>query len=42
MKIENKDAKFLPEIEEYYNNTLSLLRERKKQNMSKILLQVNV
>ena len=42
MKIENKDAKYLPEIEEYYNNTLSLLRERKKQNMSKILLQVNV
>ena len=42
MKIENKDAKFLPEIEEYYNNTLSLLRERKKGGMSKILLQVNV
>ena len=42
MKIENKDAKFLPEIEEYYNNTLSLLRERKKDGMSKILLQVNV
>ena len=42
MKIENKDAKYLPEIEEYYNNTLSLLRERKKGGMSKILLQVNV
>ena len=41
MKIENKDAKYLPEIEEYYNNTLSLLRERKKGGMSKILLQVN-
>ncbi len=37
MKIENKEAEFLPEIEEYYNNTIYLLSERKKEGKIKIL-----
>ena len=37
MKIENKDAEFLPVIEEYYNNTIYLISQRKKEGSNKIL-----
>ena len=37
MKIENKDAEFLPVIEEYYNNTIYLISQRKKEGKNKIL-----
>ena len=41
MKIENKDAKFLPEIEEYYNNTIAVINARKKLG-KKILEQFTI
>ena len=37
MKIENKDAEFLPVIEEYYNNTIYLISQRKKEGSNKVL-----
>ena len=37
MKIENKDAEFLPIIEEYYNNTIYLMSQGKKEGKNKIL-----
>ena len=37
MKIENKDAEFLPVIEEYYNNTIYLMNQGKKEGKNKIL-----
>jgi vacuolar protein sorting-associated protein 35 len=37
MKIENKDAEFLPLIEEYYNNTIYLMSQGKKEGKNKIL-----
>ena len=37
MKIENKEAEFLPVIEEYYNNTIYLLSQGKKEGKNKIL-----
>ena len=37
MKIENKDADFLPVIEEYYNNTIYLMSQGKKDGRNKIL-----
>ena len=37
MKIENKDSEFLPVIEEYYNNTIYLISQRKKEGSNKIL-----
>ena len=37
MKLENKDSEFLPIIEEYYNNTIYLLSEGKKERKNKIL-----
>ena len=37
MKLENKDAEFLPVIEEYYNNTIYLLSQGKKEGKNKIL-----
>ena len=37
MKIENKDAEYLPVIEEYYNNTIYLISQRKKEGSNKIL-----
>ena len=40
MKIENKDAEFLPVIEEYYNNTIYLISQRKKEGNNKILESV--
>ena len=36
MKIENKDAEFLPIIEEYYNNTMFILSQGKKERKNKI------
>ena len=36
MKIENKDAEFLPVIEEYYNNTIYLMSQGKKEGKNKI------
>ena len=39
MKIENKDAKFLPEIEEYYNNVIATITARKQIGNKKILEQ---
>ena len=39
MKIENKDAKYLPEIEEYYNNVISTVNARKQIGNKKILEQ---
>ena len=36
MKIENKDAEFLPVIEEYYNNTIYLMSQNKKEGKNKI------
>ena len=37
MKLENKDAEFLPVIEEYYNNTIYLMSQGKKEGKNKIL-----
>ena len=37
MKIENKEAEFLPVIEEYYNNTIYLMSQGKKEGKNKIL-----
>jgi len=37
MKLENKDAEFLPVIEEYYNNTIYLISQRKKEGSNKVL-----
>ena len=37
MKIENKDAEFLPIIEENYNNTIYLMSQGKKEGKNKIL-----
>ena len=37
MKIENKDAELLPLIEEYYNNTIYLMSQGKKEGKNKIL-----
>ena len=37
MKIENKDAEFLPLIEEYYNNSIYLMSQGKKEGKNKIL-----
>ncbi len=37
MKLENKDAEFLPIIEEYYNNTIYLMKQGKKEGKNKIL-----
>ena len=42
MKIENKDAEFLPVIEEYYNNTIYLISQRKKEGSNKILESVMI
>ena len=39
MKIENKDAKYLPEIEEYYNNVIATVNARKQIGNKKILEQ---
>ena len=36
MKIENKEAEFLPVIEEYYNNTIFILSQGKKENRNKV------
>ncbi len=36
MKIENKEAEFLPIIEEYYNNTIFILSQGKKENRNKV------
>ena len=36
MKLENKDAEFLPIIEEYYNNTIYLMSQNKKEGKNKI------
>ena len=40
MKIENKDAKYLPEIEEYYNNTIAVIKARRTNK--KILEQFTI
>jgi len=42
MKIENKDAEFLPLIEEYYNNTIYLMNQGKKEGKYKILESLNI
>ena len=36
MKIENKEAEFLPIIEEYYNNTIFILSQGKKERKNKV------
>ena len=36
MKIENKEAEFLPIIEEYYNNTIYILSQGKKEGKNKV------
>ena len=36
MKIENKEAEFLPIIEEYYNNTIFILSQGKKEKKNKV------
>ena len=36
MKLENKDAEFLPIIEEYYNNTIYILSQGKKEGKNKV------
>ena len=42
MKIENKDAEFLPLIEEYYNNTIYLMNQGKKEGKYKILESLSI
>ena len=42
MKLENKDAEFLPVIEEYYNNTIYLLNQGKKEGKNKILESLSI
>ncbi len=37
MKLENKDAEYLPVIEEYYNNTIYMINQGKKGGKYKIL-----
>jgi hypothetical protein len=36
MKLENKEAEFLPIIEEYYNNTIFILSQGKKERKNKV------
>ena len=36
MKIENKEAEFLPIIEEYYNKTIYILSQGKKEGKNKV------
>ena len=36
MKIENKENEFLPIIEEYYNNTIFMLSQGKKERRNKV------
>ena len=42
MKIENKDAEFLPVIEEYYNNTIYLMNQGRKEGKYKILESLSI
>ena len=42
MKLENKDAEFLPVIEEYYNNTVYLMNQGKKEGKYKILESLSI
>ena len=42
MKLENKDAEFLPVIEEYYNNTIYLMNQGKKEGKYKILESLSI
>ena len=42
MKLENKDAEFLPVIEEYYNNTIYLMSQGKKEGKNKILASLSI
>ena len=42
MKIENKDSEFLPIIEEYYNNTIYLMNQGKKEGKYKILESLSI
>jgi vacuolar protein sorting-associated protein 35 len=42
MKLENKDAEFLPVIEEYYNNTIYLMNQGKKEGKNKILESLSI
>ena len=42
MKLENKDAEFLPIIEEYYNNTIYLMSQGKKEGKNKILSSLSI
>ena len=42
MKLENKDAEFLPVIEEYYNNTIYLMSQGKKEGKNKILANLSI
>ena len=42
MKLENKDAEFLPVIEEYYNNTIYLMNQSKKEGKNKILESLSI
>ena len=42
MKLENKDAEFLPIIEEYYNNTIYLMSQGKKEGKNKIFESLEV
>ena len=42
MKLENKDAEFLPIIEEYYNNTIYLMSQGKKEGKNKILASLSI
>ena len=42
MKLENKDAEFLPVIEEYYNNTIYLMSQGKKEGKNKILSSLSI
>ena len=42
MKLENKDAECLPVIEEYYNNTIYLMNQGKKEGKNKILESLSI
>ena len=42
MKLENKEAEFLPVIEEYYNNTIFILSQGKKERKNKVYENLTV
>ena len=42
MKLENKDAEYLPVIEEYYNNTIYMINQGKKGGKYKILESLGI